>query len=71
MQKCHRFPLGHFFEKTVECVGFCYPWNGSFPQNSAMLHQEQGEAMEAEKIYCHVCGLDRLDRLDPLDPACQ
>lgn len=39
--------------------------------NAAMLHQEQGEAMEAEKIYCHVCGLDRLDRLDPLDPACQ
>ena len=39
--------------------------------NAAMLHQEQGEAMEAEKIYCHACGLDRLDRLDPLDPACQ
>ena len=33
--------------------------------------QEQGEAMEAEKIYCHVCSLlapsDLLDPLDPLD----
>ena len=43
----------------------------SFLQNSAVLHQEQGEAMEAEKIYCHVCSLLDLDPLDPLDPACQ